>query len=249
MKHIILAAGKGTRMKHYTLNSAKGMLRVGGISILDRQVITINKTHPSKIIIIRGYRAEDIDIPDIKYYTNKDYDKTNMVASLMTAKYEFTDDITVSYGDILFNKKILEETANHKGDFVVAVDTRWKRYWKMRFDGDYTTDTESLKIRRGIITDIGKSGPFIEDIDARYIGVLKFSRKGLEIISDIYNSDPKWRSAYMTDLLQELIRRNHKVVPVRFKNGWVEIDTVEDYKKVCNWCRSGVIQKELNLVI
>jgi len=250
LKHIILAAGKGTRMKHHTMNLAKGMLRIGGISIIERQINTIKKIDTPKIIIVRGYRAQDINFPyieNIRYYTNEDYANTNMVASLMKARSEFTEDISVSYGDILYNYEMLRDILTFPDDFVVAVDVKWKKYWKMRYD-QIEHDTESLKIgKEGNIIQLGTSNPPIEEIDARYIGLLKFSRKALSIMEDIYDSNERWKTAYMTDMLQEVIDRGYPVFAVPFENGWIEFDTAEDYKKNTNWFNNESLLRQLNL--
>jgi len=251
MKHIILAAGKGTRMKHHTTTRAKGMLNFGGMPLLVHQLHTIQKNNPKKIIIVKGYRAEDIYFPkmkDIKYYTNKEYAKTNMVASLMCAKFDFNEDVIISYGDILFNYKMLEEISTFEHDFVIAVDIDWKKYWKMRYN-QINYDTESLKIRKGRIVEIGTPNPPANEIDGRYVGLLKFSKKGLSIIEGIYNNSERWKTAYMTDLLQEIIDLGYDVIAMPVSNGWIEFDTAEDYKRNCSWYKHGRLEQYLNLRI
>ena len=251
VKHIILAAGKGTRMKHHTTTLAKGMLNFGGIPILVRQLKTIQKNDISDIIIVKGYREKDITFPkrkNIKYYINKDYAKTNMVESLMRAKNEFNCDVTVSYGDILFNYEMLRDISTFDDDFVVAVDANWKNYWKMRYD-HVDHDTESLKVDDGFIIDIGSPNPPLNEIEGRYVGLLKFSKRGLSIIEDIYNSSERWKTAYMTDLLQEIINRGYDVVGMAVDNGWIEFDTVEDYKRNMRWLKTERLKSLLNLTL
>jgi len=250
MKHIILAAGKGTRMKHHTTTLAKGMLNFGGIPILVHQIHTIQKIEPVQIIIVKGYRPNDIDFPkmsNIKYYINRDYAKTNMVESFMRARNCFTCDVTVSYSDILFNYEMLRDISTFEEDFVVAVDVNWKHYWKMRYDQvDY--DTESLKVNdKGFIIDIGSPNPPLSEIEGRYVGLLKFSKRGLSIIEDIYDSSERWKTAYMTDLLQEVIDRGYDVVGMPVDNGWIEFDTVEDYRRNKNWLKHGQLRGMFNL--
>ena len=250
MKHIILAAGKGTRMKHHTTTLAKGMLNFGGIPILVHQIHTIQKNEPSKIIIVKGYRPNDITFPkmsNIKYYINKDYAKTNMVESFMKARNEFDCDMTVSYSDILFNYEMLSDISTFEYDFVVAVDANWKKYWKMRYD-HIDHDTESLKCdKHGFIIDIGSPNPPLKEIEGRYVGLLKFSKRGLKIIEGIYDSSERWKTAYMTDLLQEVIVRGYDVVGMPVNNGWIEFDTVEDYRRNKLWLKHGQLKELLNL--
>jgi len=51
-------------------------------------------------------------------------------------------------------------------------------------------DTESLSLDENEnITELGMEAPKLEDIDARYIGLLKFSKSGLEKITEILEKD------------------------------------------------------------
>lgn len=258
MKAIILAAGQGTRLKKYTQNLPKGMLEFNGRTIIERQIELYRECGIDDIIIIKGYAADKIKYDDIKYYVNEAYAETNMVETLMCAKEEFNSDIIVSYSDILFDKYMLEEMIKSKVDYGVAVDINWQKYWFERY-GDINFDTESLKMDNNKnIIELGRENPKLEEIDARYIGLLKFSSKGLEKILDIlqkayenYKNKPWMQSgkvvkkAYMTDLLQALIKNNEQVKAIEFNNGWVEFDTNEDYEKAIEWLDSGIIKKFL----
>ena len=250
MKAIILAAGQGTRLKKYTENLPKGMLLFEGKTIIERQIEKYREAGIKDIIIVKGFAADKIDYENIKYYVNKDYENTNMVESLMAAKEEFDDDIIVSYSDILFEQQMLKRMMRSKDDFAVAVDDSWKEYWQMRYDRvDF--DTESLAINEdGNIVELGLENPNLEDISARYIGLLKFSRNGMKYIEELLAKayeeyqDKPWqqsgktiRKAYMTDLLNAIIESGKKVHAERFHHGWIEFDTNEDYERACEWIK------------
>lgn len=61
MKAVILAAGKGTRMKELTNELPKPMLRVAGRPILEHIVAGIRAAGVKEIFIVTGYRAETIE--------------------------------------------------------------------------------------------------------------------------------------------------------------------------------------------
>ena len=260
MKAIILAAGQGTRLKRYTQNLPKGMLEFMGKTIIERQIEMYRKCGISDIIIVRGFAANKIAYDGVKYYNNEDFANTNMVESLLAAKTEFDDDIIVSYSDILFEERLLKGMMASDDNFAVAVDYNWRTYWQLRY-GRVDFDTESLTINdEENITELGLENPNIEDISARYIGLLKFSKSGLDyitkILADAYNHflDKPWqqsgktvRKAYMTDLLNAVIESGRNVKAVRFDNGWIEFDTNEDYENACVWERDGSLEKIINL--
>lgn len=248
MKAIILAAGQGTRLKKYTQNLPKGMLEFVGKTLIERQIELYREAGIEKIIVVRGFAADKISYPGVTYYTNEEYATTNMVESLLAAETEFDDDVIVGYSDVVFERRLLETMMADKSDFAVAVDDAWKCYWQRRY-GKVDFDTESLSIGDdGAIKELGKEDPPLEKIDARYIGLLKFSRQGLgfikELLADAKSKlgDKPWqqsgkpvRKAYMTDLLNAVIESGRKVQAVRFEHGWLEFDTNEDYEKAMAW--------------
>ena len=70
-------------------------------------------------------------------------------------------------------------------DFAVAVDDNWQEYWKARY-GKVDFDTESLPLdENDNIMELGLEAPRLEEIDARYIGLLKFSKEGLAKVVEI----------------------------------------------------------------
>lgn len=260
MKAIILAAGQGTRLKKYTENLPKGMLSFMGKTIIERQIEIYRKCGIDNIIVIKGFAAEKICYEGIVYYTNKDFENTNMVVSLMEAKPEFNDDVIVSYSDILFEERMLRKMMAAEGDFAVAVDDNWKVYWEKRY-GRADFDTESLFLDdENNIIELGLENPELNDIDARYVGLLKFSQRGLAYITEIYDDacrnfkDMPWQQsgktvqkAYMTDLLNAVIQSGEEVKAERFQNGWIEFDTNDDYEKACDWVGDGSIYSILRI--
>lgn len=260
MKAIILAAGQGTRLKKYTGNLPKGMLIFQGKTIIERQIEMYRMCGINDISVVRGFAADKITYEGVKYYFNKDFEITNMVESFLTARNEFDDDIILSYSDILFSQEMLRTMMDSDEDFSVAVDGNWKKYWQMRY-GKIDFDTESLRIdNKGYITSLGLENPLMDEIDARYVGLLKFSKKALADILYIWNinyveyQDRPWqqsgksiRKAYMTDLLNSLIQEGRLVKAVSFEGGWIEFDTDEDYEKACEWAENGRINELIDL--
>ena len=260
MKAIILAAGCGSRLKKHTQNLPKGMLEFNGKTLIERQIEIYRLCGINEIIIVKGFAADKIDYSAIKYFVNKNYATTNMVETLMEAKSEFTDDVIVSYSDVLFEPSLLRKMMLSNDDFACAVDDNWKAYWQLRY-GRIDFDTESLSIDgNDNITEIGLESPNIESISARYIGLLKFSKNGLKVIVEtmekaysLFENKP-WqqsgktvRQAYMTDLLNAIIESGRNVKAVHFNNGWIEFDTNEDYESAIERVKDGSINQIIHL--
>ena len=60
MQAIILAAGMGKRLKELTQNNTKCMVKVNGVSLIDRLLHQLEKQHLSRIVIVVGYEGQKL---------------------------------------------------------------------------------------------------------------------------------------------------------------------------------------------
>ena len=131
MQAIILAAGMGKRLKELTQNSTKCMVKVNGVTLIDRMLHQIEKQHLSRIIIVVGYEGQKlidyigtlgIQTPII-YINNPIYDKTNNIYSLALAKdWLVKDDTLLFESDLIFEDSVLETLVNDPRDTLALVD-------------------------------------------------------------------------------------------------------------------------------
>ncbi|HLC96101.1 MAG TPA: phosphocholine cytidylyltransferase family protein [Candidatus Nanoarchaeia archaeon] len=256
MKAIILAAGMGTRLGKYTKELPKGMLTFKGKSLIEHQLNTLRSCGITDIIIVKGYMPDKINFPGVKYYENKDYATTNMVETLFAAEPEMDDAILVCYADILYEKKILKKVLEAKVDIGVTIDENYWDYWKARLDHP-EEDTESLVIKDGKIIDLGDTKAPLEKAKVRYVGLIKFSKKGVEALKQVYNKNKKkffhrdqpwlrsksFKKAYMTCMLQALINAGYEVKPIPIKHGWLEFDTEADYERYNKWLKENSLSR------
>ena len=131
MQAIILAAGMGKRLKNLTQNNTKCMVKVNGVTLIDRMLHQIDKQHLSRIVIVVGYEGQklidyietlDISTP-IVFVNNPIYDKTNNIYSLALAKDWLVKDDTVLFeSDIIFEDSVLETLINDPRDTLALVD-------------------------------------------------------------------------------------------------------------------------------
>ena len=240
MKAIILAAGQGTRLKSLTRNKPKCLVSLFGKPLIEWQLDAFRNCGITDISIVRGYQSQLITYSDISYFENSDYMNTNMVETLFCAKEKFNDDIIVSYGDIIFESSILQKLIDSKYDISVIVDQKWSSYWKKRFENPLD-DAESLSYSsNGDISSIGQKVSNLNEISGQYIGLIKFKKNICQKIIEHYkklyeislnqDSISKFKNMYMTDFLQSLINHGQSIKPVIVDNGWLELDSVDDYE-------------------
>ncbi|MEK6935082.1 MAG: phosphocholine cytidylyltransferase family protein [Nanoarchaeota archaeon] len=259
MKAIILAAGMGTRLDKYTKNLPKGMLNFAGKSLIQRQVETLRSCGITDISIITGYMPDKVNIKKVKYYNNPDFGNTNMVASLFCAEQELNDEVLVCYADILYEKRIIQQILDSDVDIGVTTDNSYWPYWQARLDNP-EEDVESFIIQDDKVVELGTPDCKLEKARTRYVGLIKFSKKGVKALKKVYNEnkekfwdkDVPWlnsksfKKAYMTDMIQSLINKNHEVNPIIISNGWMEFDTNEDYEKATKWLKENNLNRFYN---
>ena len=256
----MLAAGEGKRLKKYTQETPKGMLDFLGKTLIERQLEVFRANKINDLAIVRGFESNKIQYPGVQYFYNKDYATTNMVASLYEAKSFLTDDTIIAYTDIVFNHDVIAKLKDAPGDIVCVVDKNWANYWKKRY-GKVDFDCESLQLNTdGSVKALGKDTLDMSLIDARIVGLYKFSKKGTELFQSLWAkyaqeywekpwqvSGKTFRNAYMTDLMQSFIDNGIKVSTLQIDNGWLEFDTNEDYEKAIDWYKDGSIKEFVNL--
>lgn len=232
MKAIILAAGLGSRLRPLTDDCPKVLVPLRGKSILDYQLETFKQCGVDDVVLVAGHsRAKLLDF-GLPVHVNESYASTNMVYSLFCAESEFNEDLIISYGDIVFEERVLRALIESENQFSVVVDTGWRELWQMRMD-DPLMDAETMILTSdGFIKNLGQKTTDIKEIQGQYIGLFKIQASALTAVRDYYHSlDPAKRSTmFMTDFIQLLIDNVLAVKAVPVKHGWLEVDTLADWK-------------------
>lgn len=232
------------------------MLEFNGKPIIEWQVETLRKAGVNDITIVTGYMFEKIKIDGVKYYQNNDYENTNMVETLMAAREELNGEVLICYADIIYEQEILEKIIAFSGDIGVTIDSNYWEYWSARLDNPLE-DIESLVVKNNQIIELGDTSCGMDRAEARYVGLIKFSNKGVVELKKAYdenkalyyNSDKPWlnsksfKKAYMTCMIQELVNRDQEVSPIRIQRGWLEFDTEEDYEKYNKWQKEDTLKR------
>lgn len=238
MKGIILAAGEGKRLRPLTLDRPKCLVRYKDKPIIEYTIEAFLGNNVTDLTVVRGYKEEKIDYPNIKYVTNSKYASTNMVVSMFCAKSEFNDDVIISYGDIVYRSEVLKALIGSKDDLSIVIDKDWEKLWRQRM-ADPISDAETLKLNdEGYITELGLKPTSIAEIEGQYVGLFKISKKLWPKVIETYNFLSQSSKAspidtmYMTSFLQHLIDSGVKAKAVLINGGWIEIDSVSDLE--CN---------------
>lgn len=121
----ILAAGWGSRLKELTEYMPKGLVKVGGVPLLERSVRLLKEAGVKRIIIGTGYYApvlEDFFAGDSQV-TCVRMDRYRDVQSMYTLRglsAELTDDFLLLEGDLLYEARALTELLGAHGDVILS---------------------------------------------------------------------------------------------------------------------------------
>lgn len=241
MQAIILAAGIAKRLRPLTDSTPKCLLKVGNSNLLHLTVANVVSNGIRDFVIVTGYRENMIkdylkqnfkDL-NITFLSNPDYENNNNSYSLWMTKDYVGGNILLLDSDILFNKKIITKLLNAGHENCLAVN----------FTHELDEEQIKVKINKGNkILDIGKEVP-LEDSAGESIGIELFSSyfmKELFAILDRKISEENNVNEFYEKSFQELIdhaqddRNSIYAVDVS-EFECMEIDTIQDYKKVQNF--------------
>ena len=236
MKIIILCAGKGRRM---LINYPKSLLKINTKHSILKNIYKnfIKQGIKNKdIIFATGYKPELIkkEIRNkVNFIHNKKYASTNMVYTLMNTVKKIEDDVIITYSDIVYDLRNIKKIIKDKSQFITFIDKKWQTLWETK--NKLETDSETLKINKKIILELGKKTKDIKSIQARYVGLTKISKDNLEIIKKIYSiklkkNPKKFLKIDMTNFFNFLIRKNFELNYLQISGRWDEFDDEGDYK-------------------
>ena len=242
MNAIILAAGEGTRLRPETISIPKGMVKLFDKSLLEMQIDVFKKCSINDISIVTGYLADKITFPSINYFKNENYSSTAGNESIFCAKEKLQDCTIITYGDLVFEKAVIDQVIDFKGDIGIAVELDWKPHYDGRTLHQMSEADNVLFDKEGNILEMRKNIQKSDSKIGEFAGIVKLSKKGSNILSKKLNelhalinqglgSEAEAfniKQSAMPDMIQELIDSEINVEPIYVSGKWCEIDTPQD---------------------
>ncbi len=241
---VVLAASRGEELGELTEEQPKTMVKIQGAPILSHIVDAYNAVGIKDILVVRGYKKEAVNLPNLTYVDNADFSKTGELASLSLAlqsrKGHFQPTI-VSYGDVLFNKYIPQALCQEQDDCVIFVDSNWQdqiSYARLGGFAECTFPNSRKAFNAKVyLKQLGKKIPS-ETIHGVWMGFLKLSPSAAADINNLILemlTQPENRKAGIPQLLQELLRREYPVRVLYTVGHWLDINNLEDVVQAGNF--------------
>lgn len=186
---VILAAGKGTRLRATDDDLPKPLHVVGGLPLIKRTIQSLAGAGITKVVVVTGFRAELVRAalegdPDYQaagvelvFAHNAEFDKSNGI-SVLVGGAALTGPFVLSMADHMYTPAIARVVAGADmtaADLYLATDVR---------TGDILDIDDATKVasQDGYIVEIGKQLTTFDRIDC---GVFSVSPKLLEALSAV----------------------------------------------------------------
>lgn len=237
MKAVILAAGKGTRMRELTNDLPKPMLRVQGKPILEHIIEGLKTAGVREFFIITGYRAEVVEEyfgdgsklgVQISYGRQIVQDGTGKAPEL-AKNFVGASPFILTYGDILVKPETYQQMVKRFGesDFSGLVTVTGSE--DVTKGGLFFFDDERFCLTRLVekpnaeqLAELRSSGWIREGKPVWYnAGIYLFRPSLFEFTAKLEKSP---RGEYeLTDALSAMIASGHVLAGLKIEGRWVDV--------------------------
>ena len=224
----LLSAGKGERMYPLTKDRPKCLLDIGdGTTILNSQLNTLIATGFQKILIVAGYKIEQVQktvreyscpsTVEIIVIQNPFYRTSNNIVSLWLVSQNYEGPLVSINGDNVFKNSIMERLLATSGDIVMTIDRK----------KEYDFDDMLVETRGDKVLQVGKTINR-DNANGESVGIIKYSKKGFKQVANFLEtlmmSEKNHQSFYLKaldDMMHQGFIFNYCLVS---ENDWYEVD-------------------------
>jgi 1L-myo-inositol 1-phosphate cytidylyltransferase len=183
---VILAAGKGTRIRASETDLPKPLQEVHGVSLLERTLRTLRGAGIERAHVIVGFLADqlraaverfDLDGLAVSFIDNPDYERSNGV-SVVAARGHIEGGFVLSMSDHVYDVSVAECAVHadlELADLQLCVDRRITEVYDL-------PDATKVRTENDRIVDIGKE---LETYDCIDCGVFAVGPALLDALADV----------------------------------------------------------------
>ncbi len=230
---VILAAGKGTRLRASSDDLPKPLHVVDGSTLIKRTILTLASVGVQRVVVVTGFMAEQVGAAvtgdpsfaaagvRIELAYNKDFERANGISVLVGGRVVGRP-FVLSMADHLYTPGVARAVATADmaaADLYLATDPKIDQV----FDLD---DATKVKTDAGRIVDIGKTIPVYDRIDC---GVFSVTPRLLECLDEVLAEKG---DCSLSEGVRRLADRGRARVADIGEEWWQDVDTPEDLARV-----------------
>lgn len=229
---LILAAGRGRRMKGATEYQPKCFALLAGKKLIEWQLKAFKGASIKEVAIVTGYKKEMVaNFTNLSFF-NENWEETNMIWSLLCASdFISKAPCIISYSDIAYTSSTLLLLVKEvQANISITSLKDWQKLWEKRFLNPLE-DVETFKIsEEGFIKEIGKKPVSFDQIEGQYMGLLRINPQGWKELKECIAGLPVETIKHldMTSLLSLYVQQGGRVKVIQSEGPWYEVDTEED---------------------
>jgi L-glutamine-phosphate cytidylyltransferase len=233
MRAVILAAGRGGRLRAVVGDRPKCLARVGDCSLIERQLRSLRACGVDSIAAVVGHGADDVVQAcgtQVEIVHNVRHASTNSLYSLWLARdllVGISDGFVVLNCDVLFHDQLLRDllTARYEDALLMAARTDAQNY------GD---EEMKIRMRAGRVVEIAKTIDPAE-ADGENVGIAKFGGRGAAVLFEEIDALVAAGATrhWLPRAFDAFARRRPLHVVETRGYPWTEIDVPEDYWRAC----------------
>ena len=221
-------------------NISRSLNKISGKPLINHQIETFKRSGIENITITVSNKDQfdSINENNIDIIETNNNDSNQLLDSIMIGFKNIDGPSIFTYGDILFNDKIISELISNDQDIVIAADSTYK-YHKHDVDKklelisykDYIKTEKRRNLKMTNIFEVKEISKNLNLTDAHseFFGLIYFSKNGMSILKSCYEEIPK-NSTSLIDIVNFMINKNIKIVCNEFDGGWIELHNENDFK-------------------
>lgn len=249
MRPILIGAGRGSRLEHETDEIPKPLVPVMGRPMLDWVLEALAEAgfRRRDVVFVCGYQKDVIQsrYPEFSYVENPEWERNNILASLLYAREHFGGGFVSSYTDIIYRGDVVKKLVASKAERVLAVDTDWRRRYVDR-SRHPETDAEKIRAEGDRVVELSRHIPG-DEAAGEFIGVAKLEADAARELAERYDRaarelgdegvlvDRPFKRAYLIEMFQKQVTEGVDFRRVDTHGGYMEIDTLEDLSCAAKW--------------
>jgi L-glutamine-phosphate cytidylyltransferase len=249
---ILIAAGRGKRLGTHTDEIPKCMVQIGEKPILGWVWDALSSVGVDELVVIRGYRGDVLEafvtqlVPNVTFVDNTEWETNNILLSLACARRYLEQPCYLTYSDIVFTRGVARAAAESAAEIGLVIDRRFRDIYVGRTEHPLDEGEVSDLLPDGTVARVGKKALPPADAIGEYIGLTRLGARGAAIVANTmdvlamqyagredqpFQRAARYRSAYLTDLWQQLIDTGIQIDPILIDGQWREIDTGQDLQR------------------
>ena len=222
MKALIVAAGKGKRLRPFTSKTPKPLIEVGGVSLIQRSIGALNARGITEITVVVGYlekRVREALEDSVNYVVNSEFADTNNMMSLYLGREAMQDEpFLYLHSDLWYHPSIIDIGMSHPGEICFLIEEK-------------LCGEEEMKVRvsEGLVIEADKAIA-IKEAFGEWLGIIKFEPSGASAFFDEADRMlQQSKTLYDCAVVSGLAARGIDIHCVEIgKLPWVEIDFPDD---------------------